>query len=151
MTVTMQDVRRWLDPEEPDYDGARAALGPAALPVLQTLAMGGDLALASKATYLASLIPAPETVALLQAAHARGEPVVSVAAAAGIRNLPPNEAVQVFQDLHADPDPGVRKVALRSSVGLTGPAVRARYESMAQTDPEPVIRDLAQKALTGMK
>lgn len=147
MAVTMQDVRRWLDAEEPDYPGARAKLGSGALPHLAALAAGGDLALASKAVYLASLIPGAKSVELLLAAHARGEPVLSVAAASGIRNLTPARAAQVFERLHADPDSGVRKVALNSAVGLSAPKVLARYATLANSDPEPFIRELAGKVL----
>jgi hypothetical protein len=47
-------VRAALEPEEPDY-AAAAQLGPA-VPHLQTLIQGDDPMLASKASYLASLI-----------------------------------------------------------------------------------------------
>ena len=42
-------VRKYLDPEEPDYKAAAAALGAEALPVLESLVRGADPLLASKA------------------------------------------------------------------------------------------------------
>jgi hypothetical protein len=147
MAVTMNEVRQWLDPEEPDYAGARAALGSDALVHLATLAAGGDLALASKSIYLASTISSPESVALLRAAYARREPVLSVATAAGIRNLNPEHGAEVFEFLHADPDPGVRKVAVNSAALLSSPEILARLNSIAESDPEPSLRELAIKAL----
>lgn len=151
MAVTMTDVRRWLDADEPDYEGARRTLGADAAPHLRQLILGTDLALASKATYLASLTGGGEALPLLQAAHARGEPVLSVAAAAGIRNLSQQDGAQLFEQLHADPDPGVRKVALKSGMGLRSPQVAARYQALASGDPEPFIRALAAQAAATMR
>ena len=55
MAVTMEQVRAYLDAEEVNYSEA-ARLGSGALPHLQRLAQSPDVMLASKATYLASLI-----------------------------------------------------------------------------------------------
>jgi hypothetical protein len=150
MAVTMTEVHRWLDPEEPDYAGARTALGSPALPLLLQLIQGDDLELATKATYLASLIPDAGTVGLLRAAQARNEPVLSVAAAAGIRNLPQSDGEQLFELLHAHPDAGVRKVTLNAGVGLTSPKIRAYYQKAASSDADPAIRALAAKAAATM-
>ena len=55
MSVSMDDVRKVLDPDEPDY-AAAARLGEEALAHLERLARGDDPMLASKAAYAASLI-----------------------------------------------------------------------------------------------
>ena len=139
----IQQVKAWLDSEEPDYPGAARALGAAALPALTELIRGNDLALASKATYLASLIPHPGAADALRAAQARSEPLMRVAAASGIRNLDPAHGEQLFEALHRDPDAGVRKVALRSAAGLNSPAVLQRLRAVEASDPEPPLRELA--------
>ena len=111
MAVSMEDVRRVLDPDEPDY-GAAADLGEDALRHLEELVTGDDQMLASKATYAASLIPGgSETV---QTAARSDDPVVRVAAAAAARNLPPENAERVLRELSDDDDPGIRKVARAS-------------------------------------
>lgn len=51
MSITMNDVRALLDPDEVDYSEAQK-LGPEAIPFLMELVQGGDLGLASKAAYL---------------------------------------------------------------------------------------------------
>lgn len=48
MTVTMNDVRAQLDPDEPNYDAA-VQPGAEALPVLEQLVRGDDPMLAAKA------------------------------------------------------------------------------------------------------
>ena len=86
MAVTMQDVIRQLDREEPDYAQA-ARLGSDALPYLRELIEGDNLTLAAKATSLAGAINADESGDVLETAARHSDPVVRVAAAASARNL----------------------------------------------------------------
>ena len=107
----MKDVRKVLDPDEPDY-AAAAKLGKEAVPHLDQLVRGDDVMLASKAAYAASLIQGgAKTVAT---AAGSKNPVVRVAAAAAARNLPLEQARQVLSQLSDDEDAGIRKVARKS-------------------------------------
>jgi HEAT repeat protein len=142
MPVTMKDVRTWLDADEVDYTKAKR-LGSAAIPFLMELVQGGDLGLASKATYLASMIKSEQSAAVLKTAAARNEPVLRVAAASGIRNLPEVQAESVLDLLISDPDAGVRKVTLKSAERFRSPQVAEKLQQMAETDPEPFVRELA--------
>lgn len=142
MPVTMKDVRAALDPDEVDYAKAKS-LGAAAMPFLMELVQGGDLGLASKATYLASLIKSEQTVAVLEAAAARNEPVLKAAAASGIRNLSVAHADRMLGLLKDDPDVGIRKVALQSAAKFKSPTIVAKIRQIAKSDPEPLLRDLA--------
>lgn len=151
MAITMKDVRFWLDAEEPDYAGAKRKLGAAAVPYLLELVQGGDLGLASKATYLASMIKSEQSAAVLEAAAATNEPVLRVAAASGIRNLPKVQAERVLDLLRNDPDAGVRKVVLKSAVRFRSPQVAAKLQQMVETDPEPFVRELAASTVKEMK
>ena len=150
MPVTMKDVRAWLDAEEVDYLKAKR-MGAAAVPFLMELAQGGDLALASKATYLASLIGSDQSAAVLEAAVARNEPVLKVAAASGMRNLPDEQAEKIMELLRNDPDAGVRKVLVKSADRFRSPRMAERMQQMADSDPEPFVRDLAASVVTRMK
>ena len=139
MAITMKDVRAFLDPEEPNYAAAKS-LGPAALPFLLELVRGGDLGLASKATYLASLIKSDKSVEVVEAAAATNEPVLRVAAASAIQNLKPAHAERVLDTLKSDPDPGVRKVMVKSAARVNSPRISAVLRQVAQSDPEPFVR-----------
>jgi hypothetical protein len=110
MAVTMNDIRGALDPEEPDYQEA-AKLGPDALPHLEVLVSSGDAMLASKATYLASLIKDAKSADIVRTAAHSTDPVVRVAAASAAANMPASGSSDILVDLVGDPDPGVRKVA----------------------------------------
>lgn len=112
MPVSMEDVRKVLDPDEPDY-AAAAELGAEALPHLEQLVRGDDVMLASKATYAASLIQGG--AGIVETAADSGDPVVRVAAAAAARNLPAEPARQVLSRLSDDADAGIRKVARASA------------------------------------
>jgi hypothetical protein len=120
MAVTMKQVRAVLDPEEPDYQSA-VALGPDALPHLDALVSSGDPMLASKATYLASLIQDQRSVDVVEKAARSDDPIVRVAAAAAAPNLAEAASASLLSALAADPDPGVRKVARSTGGGEAEP------------------------------
>jgi HEAT repeat protein len=146
MSVTMNDVRQFLDAEEVDYQAA-SLLGPDALPLLDELVRGDDPMLASKATYLASLIPGEGQAAILAEAASSGDATVRVAAATGLANLDEEAAAPLADGLLADADVGVRKQAVRSAGGFDSPAMAARVRQVADADPEGFLRSIAAEAL----
>jgi HEAT repeat protein len=150
MSITLSDVRARLDPDEVDYSKARR-LGPDALPFLMELVKGGDLNLASKAAYLASMISSDQSMAVLEAAAASKETVVRVAAASGIRNLLEADAEKILKLMKNDPDSGVRKVVLKSVPNFRSPQLVAKVQEMAEKDPEPFVRDLAASTLKKLR
>ena len=111
MTVTREQVLAQLYLDEPDYEGA-AQLGPEALPHLMQLIEEGDPDLASKATSLASVIDAAESIEAVDKAARSPDPVIRVAAAAlgNLSEMPDPLA----QGMLNDEDVGMRKLALRS-------------------------------------
>ena len=146
MPVTMDDVRAQLDPDEVDY-AAAAGLGPEALPYLEELARSADMMLASKATYLASLIQDDRSARILEVAAQHPEPAIRVAAAAGLANLREDDANALMDRLIEDGDAGVRKVTVKSATNFASPAMNARLQRVAAQDPEPALRELAERSL----
>jgi len=146
MATTQAQVRAYLDPEEPDYKAAAAALGPEALPVLEALVQGADPLLASKAAYLASLIPAERAARVLEQAARSAHPTVRVAAAAGLQKQP-EVTDDVAVDLMTDQDQGVRKVAAKATRGRMTPALRDRIAERASSDRDPARRAAARAAM----
>jgi len=150
MPTTMSQVRAMLQPDEVDYDAAKQ-LGPDALPFLMELVKGGDLNLATKAAYLASLIPSQESVAVVEAAAKSPEDVLRVAAASGIRNLQVRDVERITNLLKNDPEVGVRKVMLHSVVKFKSPQLAIHLQEMVDKDPEPQLRELAAKTVANLK
>jgi hypothetical protein len=107
--------------------------------------------LASKAAFLASMIEGDQSVAVLEAAAASSEPLLRVAAASGIRNLTGPHAERMLDLLRGDPDAGIRKVVLASAARLTSPQVAAKIQQMAETDPEPFVRELAASTVNKLR
>ena len=145
MAVSMEEVRAWLDVDEVDYPGAAAALGPESLPHVRELARGPDVMLASKAVYLAGVISDAETVPILSEAAQHPDARVRVSAAAGLRHLGVEDAGPLADSLLSDPDVGARKVTVNSVATFDSPAMTARLRTLAEQDPEPAIRSLAQR------
>ncbi len=136
MAVKMDQVRRALDPEEPDYEkGAR--LGPEALPHLAALVESGDTLLASKAAYLASLIDGAQAGEIVQAAARSEDAVLRVAAAGAAVNLEPDARERVLENLIEDPDPGVTKVARQAVPEGVPSRLSRRLEELQQAEGGP--------------
>lgn len=119
MSVTMEQVRAALYPDEVDYIDA-AKLGTDAIPHLRALAAGIDPMLASKAVYLASRINHERSMTVLEDGAQSCYPAVRVAAAAAVRDIRKNDrVVTVLRALLADVHTDVRRIAL-GSVAETG-------------------------------
>lgn len=146
MSVTLQEVLKQLDADEPDYT-ALTALGPDAVPHLATLVRSGDPGVASKAAYLASLIQTDDSIDALSSAVASPHEAVRVAAAAGLRNLPGPQAARLADRLLDDGDPGVRKVTLNAVGRLGLDSLEAKVRSMASSDAESTLRAVARQEL----
>ena len=146
MSITLDQVRRLLDPEEPDYTTA-ARFGRQLLPHLQSLIRSGNPNYASKATYLASLVEDERAVEILRDAARNPSPLVRVAAAGGLRNVRRPAAAGVLMGLLDDLDNGVRKMAIKSSAGRPDAALLAKISDLTRRDPSPAIRTLASRVL----
>jgi hypothetical protein len=144
MPTTHAQVRAYLEPEEPDYTAAAAALGPDALPALEALVQDVDSLLASKAAYLASLIPDERAARVLEQAAQSRDATVRVAAAAGLQRRP-EVTDEVAVDLMTDEDQGVRKVAAKA--GRMTPALRELIAERAASDQDPSRRAAARAAI----
>jgi HEAT repeat protein len=146
MPVTLQQILKQLDTDEPNYT-ALAALGPEAIPQLAILVKGEDPGLASKAAYLASLIQSDDSLGVLSSAAESSHETVRVAAAAGLRNLAAPKAAPLADKLLEDADPGVRKLALQA-VGRVGIEVlEPKLKTVASKDSVPALRQLATEQL----
>jgi HEAT repeat protein len=147
MPIALDQVRRLLDPDEPDY-AAAARLGPELLPHLKALVDSGNVHYGSKAAFLASLIDHDQAVEILRRAAKSPSPLVRAAAAGGTRSMTRPTAAGVLLALLEDRDAGVRKLAIESSAIRNNPALLAKIGHLSQNDPAPTIRLLAARALS---
>ena len=139
-------VKRILDSDEPDY-AALVRLGPSVLPALGRFAAGPDRALAAKAASAAGRFDDPRALEVIRRAARSASPLVRLAAASATRGMRAPAVGQVILALTRDPDPGVRKFAVKAAA--TRPhdaALAARVRAIQSSDPSPTIRALAARA-----
>jgi len=149
MPITIQDVINQLDREEPDYTQA-ARLGAEALPFLRQLVQGNNLALASKAAFLAGQIGGQGSLQVLEVAAHHSDPIVRVAAAASAKNVTELSSTLANTFLN-DTDPGVRKWGLRTLEVAHPQGIRPSVENIMNVDPDPALRELARKVIDRLK
>ncbi len=148
MTVTMENVRAVIAPDEPDYESA-VRLGPEAVPHLVELMRGDDLEYATKATSLLGMIGDERAVESLRAASQDERLSVRIAVAATAGNLEPAAAAEILLPVLRSPDPVLRKVALQSLPAVQSNPLRTAIESIAGSDEFPEIRALADRMRSG--
>jgi len=102
----------------------------------------GDPELASKATSLASVIDAAQSIEAIDKAARSPDPVIRVAAAAALGNISETPE-SLAQDMLNDEDVGVRKLALRSLERRQPAGFKQKAQQMAANDPNPVLRETA--------
>lgn len=145
MTVTMEQVLARLNPDEPNYTQA-AQLGSDALPHLKRLVEEGDPGLASKATYLASVINAEGSAAIVELAARSPQQVVRVAAAGSLGNLkdiPSSLATSLLND----EDVGVRKWTLKVLEIHRPAGIKTKVQEIADSDSDTALRQLASQII----
>jgi|SRR5215217_2537352 len=139
----MEQVLAQLYPDEPDYERS-AQLGPEALPHLMQLVEEGDPELASKATYLASLINVQGSAEVVEKAARSTDPLLRVAAAASLSNLE-EMPTPLVESMLNDRDVGVRKLTLRSLETQKTIGLKPKVEEIAEGDPNISLRQLASR------
>lgn len=149
MPVTIQDVVNQIDREEPDYTQA-ARLGPEALPFVRQIIQGNNIALASKAAFLAGQIRGKGSLQILKIAARHPNPVVRVAAAASARNST-GLSLTLANIFLNDTDSGVRKWGLRALEEARPRGIRPSVEKIMNNDPDPVVREQARKVIDRIK
>lgn len=146
MALTLDSVRKLLAPDELDY-AALARMGPQLLPHLNTLIARGNPHDASKAAYLIGMMRDARAAKLLRGAVKHRSAVVRAAAAGALANQKSADANSALAALLGDRDAGVRKLAIKSSVGKQGDrALVAKLRSLGQRDPSRQLRALALRA-----
>ena len=140
-------VLSYLRQEETNYQEA-AKLGAAALPVLRDIIKGNDEMLASKATYLVSMISSKETVDILRTAARHSSAIVRVAAAASAGKLKAEEASSILELTIDDNDVGVSKLTMKSIKSLSlGKKFEAKLKAISGRTPDSTLKALATDAL----
>ena len=144
MPMTDQELKFALDNEEPRYPEIAARLDESDLPRLRALAEGGDVARATKAVYLASLIESDDADDIVARAAESGNELVRIASATALPNLSPPARERVAESLIQDSNPAVSKMVLRA-VDPASPSLMAKVRELETDSDHEEIRSLARQ------
>lgn len=139
------EVRALLDPDEPDYDAAALLLGPHDVEHLRTLVAGDDPMLASKAAYVTGMVDRGPTAEVLARAAAAEDVTVRVAAAATLRNVDADTAVEIGARLLEDPDEGVQRMVVDAAAESRFGEVGRRLRPVVDAHPNAAVRGQAER------
>lgn len=147
MSLTLEEVRDAVSGEEPNYPWLAKLLGTDALSALTELFRIADPLLASKTTYLASVIGGTGALPIMEMAAGHADPTVRVSVAAGARNLQEGHADSLLARLLGDHDSGVQVVALESVAELRATGLQKRVNDLSQDAQSEFVRRVARDVL----
>lgn len=125
MAITLEELKRVLHVDEPDY-AALARWGRELLPLLEQLAQRAEPGLAAKAVYLASRVPDGDPSSIIAAGAQRSDAVVRVAAASVIARASDQRMADIAVHLVVDADPSIRRRVIDALPAQTRADVQSR-------------------------
>lgn len=149
MSMTDEELKFALGNEEPQYGVIVVQLTPADIPRLQALAEGGDVALASKAIYVASLLKEDAAHQIVARAAKSGNELLRVASATALQNLPTAARVQVADTLIQDQNPSISKMVIRA-IDAPTPQLQQRLRDLETRSAIPELKALARAKLDNL-
>jgi len=144
MPKSLSELREQLSDIEPD-ERTYEALGPSEVDLLLDLLDDKEDWLAARAVHALSRIDDERArqAVVSSAESPRMEVRVAVAASAG--GLPVRDSDEILSRLLDDPQPAVRKFAIRSTSDHNSEAVRRRIAEIAASDANTQLQRIAQE------
>ncbi len=149
MAMTEQELTQALDMEALHYPELAAKLDASDVPMLRAIAEGADVARATKAVYLASLVDKGDAHNIVVKAARSPTDLVRIASATGLANLPAAMRDRAADSLIDEANPAIAKMVLRAldaSSSALGPKIRALQDRTIHIE----IRDLARIKLNDL-
>lgn len=153
MKYTLQDVQGFLLSEEPVYEEINKMLDNNALPLLDHIVKGDDVMMATKATYMASLLPSREAYAIVYYAAQHKDELLKLAAASSLPNLPPLYRVKIAGILLQEKDPAIQKLVLKAFLDKPTKSlkIKGQVQDIVKQTSDEIIWALSDKILNPTK
>ena len=135
-----------IEPNERTYEG----IGPSEVDALRDLLDDEEEWLAARAVFALSRIDAENARRAVVSAAESPRMEVRVAAAVSANALPTPVSDAILSRLLGDPQPAVRKFAIKSTSSRNSEAVRQRIVEIAAADTETRLRRVAQQQATSI-
>lgn len=143
MALSPTELRLRLSSDEPDYAQLAQLIDGSDVPVLMQLANDPDPMLASKAVYLASLLPNPQAHDIVATASNSPRDLVRIASASALVNLPDEVRYPIADRLIDSDDVSVKKLAIKSVEQSAPAALKQKLDRMSRENPSEMIRNLS--------
>lgn len=147
MAITLDELRRLLSSDEPDYPAISSLTEPETAGHLRALAQDQDVMLATKAVYAASLVADPEARQVVDQAADSDDPLLRLASASALANLPEEARARVAERLIDAGDVGVEKLVIRSLGPSLTPKLEQSLGHLADNSSSETIRTLSREKL----
>ena len=147
MALPKEELRRLLSNEEPDYAAIAAQMDEASVPALNELSQDPDVMLATKAVYLASMLSQAQAHQIVERASVSAQPLVQIAAATALQNLPDPVRHKLASQLLDVDDVSIRKLVI-NAVKTSAPAdLKTKIERLSTQSNSEFIRSLSKTTL----
>jgi hypothetical protein len=146
MPMTEDELRIALDNEEPQYAALAARLDASDVPRLRKLATGDDMARATKAVYLASLVEQDEAHDIVVEAARSPKELMRIASATALPNLPIAKREIAADTLIDEANPAVAKLVLRA-VDVRSTRLAPKIRALEARSPHAELKTLARETL----
>jgi HEAT repeat protein len=149
MPKSLSQLRQQLSAIEPDertYEG----IGPSEVDLLVGLLDDEEEWLAARAVHALSRIDADTARQALVSAAENQRMEVRVATAASAARIPMPASDEILSRLLDDPEPAVRKFAIKATSDRNSEAVRRRVREIADAESDARLRRVAQQQATSI-
>jgi len=147
MALTTAELTLLLGNEEPNYAEIAAKAGNTSTAAVAELAQSKDTMMATKATYLASLLNDPEGAKIVEKASRSSNQLLRLASASALVNLPEITRNKIAERLVDTDDISLQKLSLAAIQGKTSAKLRKRVDELSTGSDSEVIRNLSKSAL----
>ena len=147
MAISLEELRRLLSNDEPDYAAIAVMVDESAADDLRLLANDDNLMLAQKAVYLASMVEGTRTHAVVDEATRSDQVVLRIAAASALVNLPRETRHRLADRLLDSGEVSVEKVTLKALDGPLPPGLRSKVDHLATRSSSEAVRRLSHDTL----
>ena len=147
MALSKEELRLLLSNEEPNYPEIAAKIDADSIPALDALSTDADIMTATKAVYLASLLPNANAHAVVTKASKSANALLKIAAASALVNLPDATKYKIAEKLITDADVSVQKLVINSVQTTASPKLKEQIKALSTDSPSEFIKSISLKKL----
>ena len=147
MALSKEELRLLLSNEEPNYPEIAAKIDADSIPALDALSTDADIMTATKAVYLASLLPNTKAHAVVTKASKSSNALLKIASASALVNLPDATKHKIAEKLITDADVSVQKLVINSVQTTASSKLKEQIKALSTDSPSQFIKSISLEKL----